>query len=1154
MLKRILIPVLLLFTLSSLRAQVIINELMAYNKSTLTNPVGGGYTDWIEIRNTGTVNVDLTGWSLSDEADDLRKWVFPNGTILSAGRVSLIWADDQEDSKTGLHASFKLSIAGETVYLTGKEGYIVDSLSFSRQFADVSYGPDNNGIPAYFPFPTPGNQNNYTSTYRRAAGIHFDPVPGIYQSAQMINLSWHDVNAVIRYTLDGTEPDENSIIYTHQILVNKNTVIRTRIWADGYLPGWTETATYIISPPLSLPVFSLVTDPVNLWDDVTGIYVEGTNGVTGYCSDTPKNYNQDWERPVSMEYFGRSAERILQIDGGIKIHGGCSRGFNMKSLVFFARSEYGANEINYKFFEEKDLDWFKSLIFRNSGNDFQYTMFRDGSIQAIAKGDMHVAGQAFQPSIVFLNGEYWGIHNLRERINENYISSNYNIPENDMDLLKSNWGVLAGDRIEYNKLLSYLDNHSLAVPANYQYVAGRIDIDEYINYLIAETYYANTDWPGNNQKYWRQRSTNGKWHWAIYDVDFSMGIYDFNPAIDMFTFVTEENGPDWPNPPWSTFLPRKLLESEEFRNKFISQYMMRLNTTFQPEHVIGVIDSLQDKIREAFPAHIARWGEPWSMEQWEANVEQLRNFARLRPDYVWESMCRFFSLGSVININVSADNNGLVMMNGYALPSGEFDGKTATGVPLDLEAYPSPGCRFTGWDVTTIDTKKATIVPKQSNWKYYDKGNYPGNWWTVVDFDDSSWPAGSGELGYGDGNEQTVLDFGPDENNKYMTYYFRKEVYGSSSIHCDNCNLNLLCDDGAVIYVNGYEILRVNLPEGQITYESPASNYVGGDQEFTYIAYHPEPFILQQGINIIAVEIHQSSGSSSDISFDMDLLNTDVTVGDTVHYSGSPLSLVPQTDLKIKAVFDTTTLLPDLLINEFMASNQSAYEDDYGESADWIEIFNAGRENVNIGGYYLTDDLGEPLKWQIPEGYTAVTTIPAGGFLVLFADEDTIQGPLHLDFRLDGHGESIGLSAIIKNVFHWIDTVTYNAQAIDHSCGRYPDGAQGWYPMDPFTPGTNNAVTAVPVVAEKAFSVDVYPNPAGDFAYLDINGLPAGTENRVDINLYDLTGRLLLSHNLQSTSGRIEGTLDLSGIPGGMYFLRVTAGTYQQSLRLVVRK
>jgi hypothetical protein len=1149
--KIFLIFTISLYSLASLRAQVVINELMAYNTSTIFNPVAQEYTDWIELRNTGTGNFDLTGCMLSDKSDNPDKWIFPYGTVLPGGAVMLIWADEEENPPNGYHASFKLNVAGEILYLSGTDGKIIDSLAYNRQFENISFGTDTQGRPSYFSNPTPGAANDYGSAYRLTFGIRYDPVPGIYQSAQLVNLSWIEPGAVIRYTLDGSEPNENSSIYTNNLFVNTNTVIRTRIWADGYLPGWTETATYIISPPFTLPVFSLVTDPLNLWDNTIGIYVEGTNGITGYCSETPKNYNQDWERPVSMEYFGRSDQRILQVDGGIKIHGGCSRGFNMKSLVFFARNEYGANELNYRFFDEKELDWFKALIFRNSGNDFQYTMFRDGAIQAIAKDKMDVDGQAFQQVLVFINGEYWGIHNLRERVNEHFISSNFNIPADDIDLLKSNWSVLSGDRVEYNKLQSYLQTHSLSVPANYQYVADRIDIDEYINYLITQMYFANTDWPGNNQKYWRQRSTNSKWRWVLFDVDFSMGIYDFNPAIDMFTFVTEENGPDWPNPPWSTFQIRKLFESEEFRDQFLGQYMMHLNTTFQPDRVIGVIDSLRDNIKEAFPAHIARWGEPWSMEQWEANIELLRTFARLRPESVWENMRRYFSLGSVIEIKLVADTGGMIHMNGYAVPDGRMNGRSFAGTPLDLQASPDIGNKFARWEVTPIETQQLIIVPRESAWKYHDQGTYPGDGWNTSGFDDSSWPTGMGELGYGDEDETTVISYGQDPDNKYMSYYFRHEFSLNSPVQCDLYDLQLLCDDGAVIYINGEEVLRANMPEGEINEFTPAITYIGGTDENTYFRRQPGPFQLKEGTNLIAVEIHQSSVTSSDIGFDLELAGKNLITGEKVSYTGSHLSLIPDEGLFIRAVFDTSAIIPALIINEFMASNQDAVEDDYGESADWIEVFNPGQDAVNIGGLYVTDDLGEPFKWQIPDGYQASTTIPAGGFIILYADGDTLQGPLHLGFKLDAQGEDIGLSLILNSIFHWIDKLTYQPQDINVSCGRYPDGTQSWYTMDTYTPGLNNILTSVNTNTDPPFTIDVYPNPAGDIAYLDIKGISTGTGSRIDVRLNDLTGRMLISYEILTSGAMSENIIDLSGIPAGMYILRVTDSIHQRSVRLV---
>ncbi len=1128
---------------------------MAYNTTGIINPDLFLRTDWIEIYNAGNEIIDLSFFSLSDNPANLSKWDFPSGTTIDPDGFLLVWADEAGELQTGLHASFKLNVSGENLYLTNQQGLLIDSLFFSRQFEDVSYGKTDTGSLVYFSNPTPGAPNDEASSYRLAVGISYNPPPGIYPDYQMLELSWIDSNAVIRYTFDGSEPDENSDIYGGPIGISANTVIRTKIWAEGYLPGWIETATYLISDTFNLPVFSLVTDPVNLWDSVQGIYVSGTNGITGYCSEVPVNWNQDWERPVSLELLGRSGTRKLYADGGLKIHGGCSRTAPMKSLGYFSRNEYGSNELRYPFFREKeDVTWFKDLIFRNSGNDFWYTMMRDGIIQAVAKSNMDIDKQGFEPVIVFLNGEYWGIHNLREDVNEHYFESNYGIPAEEIDLLKTYNQVVSGTGIYFVNLENYLGSHDLSIQSNYDYVAERIDMNEYINYQITEMFFANRDWPGNNQKYWRHRTTNGKWRWVMFDMDFTWGLYEFNPAIDMFTFCTATDGPDWPNPPWATFLFRKLLENKGFRKQFIMTYMMHLNTTFQPANVIHFIDSMQAMIYDEFPAHIARWSQPWSMDQWNANVEELRNFARMRPDYVWNNLRNYFFLGPVISLSISyPDTAGKVMLNDYILPPGRFEGRYISGFPLKLQAYPAAGKKFVRWDINEYEVYSVTILPGKSTWKYLDTGVYPGDGWNSAGFDDAAWKEGQGELGYGDGGETTILDFGPDSNNKYITYYFRKEIEIENLSPYTERIIRIMRDDGAVVYINGKEVLRVLMPEGVINNQTLSAGYASGADESTYFEYYIDSLYLTAGTNIIAVEIHQSGATSSDISFDLELAGSYSIVGDTVRFEDSELSLSPIHSMRIEPVFIKSYEIPDIVINEFMASNQDAYEDEFGEYADWMELFNKEQFDVNISGYYITDDFGEPFKWKVPGGYPEKTTIPAGGYIVLFADRDTLQGPLHCDIKLGAGGEEIGLSVIVNNGFHWIDTITYGPQTTDVSYGRYPDGAAQWLMMPQFTPGASNLFTSVPFVSREGFRVWVYPNPADDFVNLDITGLSPGSANRFEIVIYDITGRIIRTDEISVYGTTYSGLIDLSEIPGGFYILKVGNDVEQISTRLIRR-
>ncbi len=1155
--KRTVIYILFIFNfLASGKAQVFINEVMAFNTSTILNPQTGTYTDWIEIYNSGDITYDLTYCSLSDRFDNPGKWIFPSGTTIGPGKYLLIWADNPEHQIAGLHASFKLDVAGESLYLSNLgTGQMIDSIRFDRQFENVSFGNNNKSEHVYFSNPTPGNQNDHSSGYKLAFGIQFDPPPGLYPDAQNIALTWNGTGPTIRYTLDGSEPDENSEAYLGPIHVNNNTVIRTKIWAEGYEPSWIETGTYIIGQTFNLPVFSLVTDPPNLWDDYTGIYIEGLNGIPGYCNDQPMNFNQDWERPLSLEYFDLSGKRILQIDGGTKIFGGCSRGSPMKSLAFYLRKQYGANELRYPFFREKDIDWFKGLVFRNSGNDFQYTLMRDGIMQAVVKSQMDVDAQAFEPAHIFLNGEYWGIHNLREKLNEHYIYSNYGIPPEEIDFIKNRGQVFAGSYTNYNQLNNYLISHNLSVQENYDWVASKMDVDEYMNYLITEMFFGNDDWPGNNLRYWRPNTAEGKWRWILFDLDFGMGLYGFEPSQDMFTFSTAENGPDWPNPSWATLIIRRLFENEGFRNEFIRKYMMHLNTTFQQERIIQVIDSLYGMIAGDYPMHNNRWAEPWSLDQWEANIEQLRDFARMRPEFVWQNMRRFFSLGDVIMFNIeNSDADGTVKVNGFEIPADGFSGRFFKGFPLELEALPATGNTFSMWEMSTGNLHQENLLPANSNWKYFDKGYSPGASWNLPGFDDTSWDEGKGELGYGDVGETTILNYGPDPENKYITYYFRSEFELTDISNFTGFTINLMRDDGAVIYVNGEEVLRSNMPSGDIGYDTYAVTFIGGDDEITYFGFQLDELPVQNGANSIAVEIHQNGPNSSDISFDLELSGNYYAAGEITFLYDSHVAFEPTEGITIKPVFKTVDELPDLIINEFMADNQTAYQDESGEFEDWIEIFNAGQQVVNLAGFYFTDDLSDPFKYMIPDNFPDQTTIHPGEYLVLFADQDTLLGPLHLNFRLGTAGEEIGLSTIFQDEFTWVDSVLFGPQTTDQSYGRFPDGASDWNTMVQYTPGVSNILTTNLVNQIRDFQMEVYPNPAVDLVTIDIRNYSHNPDcNAFTLYLFDLTGRLILRQEMRNPYGDFTHTLDISQVPSGFYLLKAGNGNRGVIERLIIQ-
>ena len=1143
---------LLVFTGARLHSQVI-NELMAWNTNGLTDPDYGLNSDWIEIYNDKPVTLVMSDYYLSDNGQNKTQWRFPPGVNLTPGAYLLVWADGTGESSGHLHASFKLDVGGEEVFLMHGNGTVVDSVSYPRQFQDVSYGKDAGKNWRYFSNPTPGQANDESSGYLIASGLTFSPPPGWYPSARTVSILSSVPGAVIYYTLDGSEPDQGDQLYTGPVPVTGTRVIRARAYAPGYQPGWTETASYLIVETLNLPVVSLSTGPANLWDNTIGIYVTGTNGIPGYCSEEPRNWNQDWERPVSVEFFDRDGHLILQADAGTKIFGGCSRGFPLKSLSLIARNEYGGNEFRYPFFREKNINSFKGLVLRNSGNDFYNTMFRDAAMQAIVSTAMDVDYQAYEPCIAFLNGQYWGILNLREKLNEHYLASNFGLEPEQTDMLELNMKVISGDKSHYQSLITYLQQNNLSSQSKYEHVTRLIDIDEYINYLIVQMYYANTDWPGNNLKYWRPRREGGKWRWILFDLDFGLGLYGNAPSYDMFQFTAQANGPEWPNPPWSTYLYRKLLESPSFRNTLVQRFSNHLNTTFQPDRIDDIVDSLKAGIEAEMPRHINRWGAPGGgMTGWNNQIGNMKSWARQRNPHLWQQMASRFNGGYQVTVGLyrPAPDSGRININGMYVAEPLFTGTYLSGIPLNLRASPGPGKQFARWEVGRYQTAETRLINLGEIWKYNDTGVYPGSNWNNVSYDDSAWPSGPAELGYGDGDEATVLQYGGDPANKHISYYFRKTFQASNVHNVTGLALEVVRDDGIVVYLNGEEILRDNMPVGTIGHTTASITYVGGDDESRVFLFYLPSGKLVEGNNVIAAEVHQSDPGSSDISFNLGL---SVVSAGNIEYSnhyGQVMELLPDESMLIRAFFEELNEIPQLRINEIMASNQSAFQDDLGKFPDWIEIYNAGEQDVNIAGFFITDNLSRPEKWVISDSNPGITVVPANGFIVLFADNDTLQGPLHLGFALSKDGEEVGLSGMIGGEFTWFDQMSFGPQQTDVSFGRYPDGYGPWYSMSVFTPGEPNLPVAVASRVNDVLPVRVFPNPTTGLAFLVIGGQDFMAED-LQLSCYDLNGRLVLTKTFSQVQPGQILEIDLTNARKGMYLVRVVAGMQQYTLRLI---
>jgi uncharacterized repeat protein (TIGR02543 family) len=607
------------------------------------------------------------------------------------------------------HTNFKIKSGGEVVILSNPAGHIADSITPPAMQQDFSFGRLSGNINQFsiFDVATPGGANPDSGLNVLADDKINYSVPGGFHSAGFsVQLSSSAV-APIYFTTDGSEPDSTSSLYTSAINISGNTVLKSRIIKEGYLIGRTYAATYVTEHASNMPITCLSTLPSNLWDYNTGMYVMGPNASSGYPY-FGANFWMDWEKPFCVEIYNTSGKCIINQVAGASIFGAWSRARKQKSFAIAARKSYGDSDFDYPLFvTQPSIDKYKSFVLRNSGNDWDLAFMRDVLITDLTS-KLGVEHQAFQPTATYLNGEYWGIYDMREKVNENFIAEHWHVNPDNVTILLNDAEVIAGDNTEYIQLRNYLNsNVSLAEADKYKYVSDRIDIDNFIKYQLIQIYVDNRDWPGNNIKYWKTSDPQSKWRWILYDTDFGFGLYNSESFRDnTLSFALDPNGPGWPNPAWSTLLFRRLITNTDFKNDFIIQMCDNINTTFESSNVESRVDSIYNLYKTEMPFHKIRWGQ--SFDSWRNEVIRIKSWASYRPEYMQDFLFTTFELQgySKITLNVSGENQGTIRLNSITPNSYPFLGTYFYNIPIEMEAIPAPGYKFVGWEGQSTSTDR----------------------------------------------------------------------------------------------------------------------------------------------------------------------------------------------------------------------------------------------------------------------------------------------------------------------------------------------------------------------------------------------------------------------------------------------------------------
>ena len=608
-----------------------------------------------------------------------------------------------------LHTNFKLSSNGDDLILSDQDENVLDSIFTGTLETDMSLGRYfESSSWVLFAEPTPGSSNSTSSYAGALSPIEFSMASGFYNQAQIsVELSTPDESATIYFTTDGTTPTMNDFNYGYSIPLTSTTVIRARAFLNGWLPSETESKTYIFGEDEAegLPVVFLSTDPSTFFDEDTGMYVMGPNA----SWDFPyfgANFWEDWERPIHFE--------ILETDGsgyaanaGVKIFGGWSRAFPQKSFSIFSRSYYGPSTFDYTLFTDSEIDTYEAFILRNSGNDWESTMLRDGFITSLTN-NLNIDHQQYRPAVLYLNGEFWGIQNIREKVNEHFLASHHLINAENIDLLDiqgvNEENIVHGTNIDYVNLLDYLDNQDMGDPIVQNALENWIDIESYMSYQAFQIFIDNRDWPGNNIKFWRDHRVGGKWRWILYDTDFGFSIWESNAyTYNTLSFALNPNGPGWPNPPWSTFLFRRMMDNDHFKHSFINIYCDLLNTVFQPNYLISHLDSIANNIEEIIPIHRARWYNngnwPNSTVNWQNRINTMANFSINRRSYAINHIKNEFDLPNIAqtSLNIVPEGAGSIQLNTLKIIESGWNGYYFPTIPIEARAIPNEGFQFSSW-------------------------------------------------------------------------------------------------------------------------------------------------------------------------------------------------------------------------------------------------------------------------------------------------------------------------------------------------------------------------------------------------------------------------------------------------------------------------
>ena len=916
----------------------IISEFVAVNRLSLRNSRSES-PDWIEIHNPRGESLDISGYSLSDDAMNLTKWSFPPQTIIEAHGFLVIFGSSGgggNDDSGEIYTSFNLNGTGESLFLIDPDGMtILDAVEdFPAQTEDLAYGRNLDGEWT-FVLPSPGQINEGATFDGWLKPVDFSHQRGFYQSEFSLELTHQNSNATLQVSLDGSEPTNE---HSGVISINTTRTVRARLERPGYFSPRTQTHTYFfLEDVLAAGNMdrSIVRDR-----RYADRLMRGLTDLPTISINVPE-LPDDWdEREASVEVFLPHSKESIQANAGVKRFGGAWTNFGKKNYRLKFRSEYGQRKLNFPLFKGFEngfltVDAFDEIDLRGGGHDMNsrgfYMSARFTEDSMLEMGSLNPHGRYVH---LYFNGEYWGQYHARERLTDAFLADYLGGKSEDYVNIRGNDNAGSSFVPGTPDLLNREPwEFVLANKGKYEQIKQWVDIPHFIDFMLmwnygnAETEYraAGPILPGSGFKFW---------------------LGDADGHIRSAGDRTGNSGP-------AGLLGALRQEAHpEFMNLFADRAYQHLfnDGALTAERSIDRLQRRLDEVENSILVESARWGYR-SPSSWQSAAQDA--MTNILPNQGRNLISRLKSRGLYPSVEapVLSQHGGLIdPSQPVSLQSSAQEiYYTLDGTdPRQSDGTVAPSAL--SWSGTGV-----TVIPFNSTWRYWDRGTLPDPGWNKRNYQDGQWPEGRAPLGYGDNGLATVLSFGSESNNKHVTSYFRIAFEVDDSASDGELLAELIRDDGAVVYLNGTEIIRDGIPQGPVTNNTFANVTTGGDDESAVRSFPIPRTLLDRGRNVIAAEVHQTSRTSSDTRFSFSLKRSsavELLITEPATFKARARTGATWSALSVAHFVSEQARSPE--IGELLIS-EIHYNPDGSDDYEFIELYNASDSVLDLSNLKFSD-------------------------------------------------------------------------------------------------------------------------------------------------------------------------------------------------------